>query len=265
MGQRLAVLAQLILFATAGVANADGGNKKALARELFDLAIEEYKAKQYEAASASLAKSYALDPAPGALYALAQSERLAGDCPAAIVHYQRLLEIAKDDKTARAVKENLELCRDREAGEQTFDILGLEVVVPAAAPVVEDEKAVEARDAPTIEYRTITRTERRRDGLSIALFAGGGVALGGSVILYFVARSARSDADRASTLAEYNDLYDRSTKLRWISYAGAGLGVAMIGVAAFRILGGSTESQTKQQVAVVPVQGGSLFAFSTRW
>lgn len=253
MGLKLSILAaiQLIALATAGHAEAD--NKKALAGQLFELAIEEYKAKQYDAAAASLAKSYALDPRPDSLYALAQAERLDGNCKDAVVHYQQLLDTAKDDKTKSAVKANIELCREIEAGE-----------TPAVVPV-EDAKAVEQRDAPTIEIRTVVRTERKSDAVTIAAFAVGGTSLGGSVALFLMSRSTRSDADRATTLDDYNDLYDRSARLRWMSYAAAGLGVSLVSYAVVRLVTGGDDKTERPDVAIVPVRGGSIVSWSSSW
>lgn len=252
MGSKLTLLAavQLIALASAGVAEAD--NRKTIARQLFELAIDEYKAKDYDAAAASLAKSHALDPQPQALYALAQAERLAGNCKEAIVHYQQLLDTTKDEKTTTAVKGQLELCKEIEAGKK-----------PAIDPA-EDTKAVEQRDAPTIEYRTVVRTEQKSDVLGIAMFAGGGIALGGSVALYLVARSTRSDADRAGSLEEYNDLYDRAARLRWMSYGAAGLGLGLVTVATLRVMSGSKE-KSQPSIAIVPLSGGSLVSWSGNW
>src|SRR5262245_13564248 len=111
--QRLAVLAVIVIAAASNVASAD---TKTLARDLFNLGIDEYKAKQYEAAAASLAKSHSLDPRPDALYALAQSERLANRCKDAIAHYEQLLADSKDEKSQKKIKENIELCKQIEAG-----------------------------------------------------------------------------------------------------------------------------------------------------
>ena len=249
--QRLAVLAVIVVASATNVASAD---TKTLARDLFNLGIDEYKAKQYDAAAASLAKSHALDPRPDALYALAQSERLAGRCKDAIPHYETLLLDAKDEKSQTKIKENIEICKQIEAGK------------PVPEEKAQDARSVE-RDAPTIEYRTVVRTERSRDVLSIVLFAGGGVAISGGVALYLVARSQRNDADNATTLEDYNDKYDSSGRLKWISYASGAVGVSLITVALVRVLRGDTgnsESETKQ-VAVTPLDGGSLVSFSTRW
>ena len=247
--QRLAVLAVIVL----GAANVASADPKTLARDLFNLGIDEYKGKQYDAAVASLAKSQALDAQPMTLYALAQAERLANRCKDAIPHYEQLLASTKEDKSKKKILDNIELCKQIEAGK----------------PVPEekkDEAVVEQRDAPTIEYRTIVRTERSRDNLSIVLFAGGGVALSGGVATYLVARSKRSDADNAKTLEEYNDKYDSSRRLKWISYAAMGAGVGLITWAVIRVVGGgsSNESSTKQ-VAVTPLDGGSLVTFESRW
>lgn len=197
-----------------------------------------------------MSKSYSLDPQPNALYAQAQAERLSGNCKAAITHYQQVIDTSKDEKTANAVKGNIELCEAIERGEK------------AKEPASEAKTA--ERDAPVLQIRTVYRTERQTDKVAIVLFAGGGIALGGSVAMFLVARSARSDADRAQSLEEYNDLYDRAARLRWMSYAAAGVGVGFIAVAAYRLIGGSGETRV-QKVALVPTRGGSLVSWSTAW
>jgi len=248
-GRLITLVALLGALAMPAVARADT-DKAALARQLFDLGVEEYKAQQYAAAAVSMAKSHALDPQPNALYALAQAERLSGNCKDAIAHYQQVIDTAKDEKTATAVKSNIELCQQIERGEKTKE------------PTSEAKTA--ERDAPVLQIRTVYRTESRTDKLAIALFAGGGIALGGSVAMYIMARSASSDADRAQSLDEYNDLFDRAARLRWASYAAAGLGVTFVAVAAVRLVGGSGETRV-QKVAVVPTRGGSLISWSSTW
>lgn len=242
-------LLPLIVLAMPAVAAAET-DKTALARQLFDLGVEEYKTKQYAAAAASMSKSNALAPQPNALYALAQAERLSGNCKDAITHYQQVIDTAKDDKTITAVKGNIELCQALERGEK------------AKEPASEAKTA--ERDAPVLQIRTVYRTESRTDKLAVALFVGGGVAISGSVAMFLVARSARSDADRAQSLDEYNDLYDRSSRLRLMSYGAAGVGVGLIAVAAYRLIGGSGETRT-QKVALVPTRGGSLVSWSSTW
>lgn len=249
MGSKLALLAaiQVVVLAGAGVARAD--NKK-LARELFELGIEEYKTKDFEASAASMSKSYALDPQPNALYALAQAERLNNDCKNAKVHYEKLLEVSKDEAIKKAVAGNLELCAQIERGEKPKE------------ETPEESKAAEQRDAPVIQYKTIykTRTEQKTDVLAISMFAVGGVSLGTSVVTFLYARSTRSDADNATTLEDYNDKFDRAKRLRYVSYATAGVGVALVGFATFRVIRGGKKKNA--EVSLVPTSGGTMFALS---
>jgi len=251
MGSKLAILAAIqvavLVGVTVRVAHAD--NKK-LARELFELGIEEYKTKDYPAAVASMSKSYSLDPQPNALYALAQAERLNNDCKGAKPHYEQLLEVSKDEAIKKAVAANIELCAQIERGEKPKE------ETPA------ETKAAEQRDAPVIQYKTIyrTRTERKTDVLAISMFAVGGVSLGTSVVTFLYARSTRADADNATTLEDYNAKFDRAQRLRYVSYAAAGLGVALVGFATYRVVRGSGKKAT--EVSLVPTSGGTMFALS---
>jgi tetratricopeptide (TPR) repeat protein len=251
--QRLAILAQLIvLCAVPAAARAEESkqeNKQALARSLFNFGIGEYKAKDYEAATASLAKSQSLDPRPETLYALAQAERLANQCKEALVHYEQLLETLKDEKVLQRVRENIDLCKQIEAGKP--------------APVEQKKEDIVQRDAPTIEYRTIVRTERKRDVLSVVLFVGGGIAVSGGAAGYLISRSLAKDADHAQSIEEYNRKYDQSRQLRWGSYAAGGVGAILFTVALIRVIGGG-KSETRR-VAVAPIRGGSVVSWSGHW
>lgn len=240
----------MIALASATVASADN-NKKALARQLFELGIDEYKQKQYDAAAASMNKAYSLDPIPETLYALAQSERMAGDCNGAIKHYEKLLDTSKDDQTVNAVKANLELCYQASRGEKT-------------SPETLDSKALERQNAPTIQIRTVYRTEQRSNTLAIALYAIGGIAIGGGVTTFIVAQSTRDDANNATTLTQYNSLFDRAQRLRETSYIVAGSGALLVGIATWRVIRGNKKSKTSD-VAVVPIAGGSMVSWATTW
>jgi hypothetical protein len=248
MEHRFAILAVAALTAIAlPRRSAAETSKKDLARQLFELGIEEYKDKQYDAAVASMSKSYALEPDTGALYALAQSERLAGKCKDATVHYNKLLETTKDEKTIGAVKAQIDLCDQIERGEKPKDDLKLD----------------DPRDAPTIQYRTVYRTKQHSDTLAIALYVAGGVSLGGAATTYLLARSTRDDADHATSLTQYNDLYDRARVLRLTAYTAAGAGLALVGYATYRVLWGDKPSSS--EVAIVPTTRGSIVTWATTW
>jgi len=220
-------------------------NKKELARQLFELGIEEYKAKSYHDAALSMEKSYALDDQPSTLYALAQSQRLDNNCKEAVVNYKKLLEKSDEANIKKAVEKNLELCAQIERGEKPK----------------EDEKHDDKLDAPIIQTRTVYRTEKTNDKVAIAAFVGGGIAVSGAVAFFLVGRSARSDADHSTSLAEYNDLYDRSITMRNLSIASAGVGLILFGIGTYRVLNGG-KKQEESSVAVIPTNGGSFVSWS---
>lgn len=254
MGPRLAILAGSVVVALSeGTAAAD--NKK-LARDLFELGIEEYKTKQYAAAAKSMGKSYELDPQPTSLYALAQAERLSDNCKDANVHYKKVLEESKDEKIKKAIEANIELCAQILAGEKPVD-----------KPETTAEQ--EQRDAPVIQTRTVyrTRTEKTTDKLNIALFAVGGTAIGGAVVTYILALSARSDADNAATLEQYNERFDRSQTMKLIAYGSGLVGIGLLTWATIRVVGGKpqTETSAASSVALTPTSGGSMISWSGRW
>ncbi len=224
------------------------------ARTLFKQGIEEYKAKKYGEASITLPKSYELDPKPDTLFALAQAERFDNRCADAIEHYKKLLEQTTDLPTAKAVQSNVDLCVPPEpvAGETPID-------KPA---VCETPKPVDVK--PKIETRTVTRVEQRTHKLATGLFAGGGVAIGGSIALFMLAGNSRDDADQATSLAESNRLYDRSVDQKRLSFLVGGVGLGLVAGGVVRILM-TQRKESRAQVTVAPTVGGAAFQVMARW
>ncbi len=250
--RRLAVLAVMVGLFASRARIATAGDHTELAHQLFQLGIEEYKAKNYASAASSMSKAYELAPEPGTLYALAQSERMADNCKDAITHYTKVLDTAKEPKTIEVVKQNLELCRQIERGEKPV----------AKASVAE----VERRDAPVIQVRTVyrTRTEQRSNKLAIALYTVGGISLGGAATTYMLSRSTRKDADRAQSLADYNDLFDRATLLRNIAIGAVGVGVACATWATIRMIRGTGKSskESPNRIAIWPTHNGAMVSLT---
>ena len=95
-------------------------------------AIEEFKA------------GYAVDPAPDFLYAMAQAQRLSGDCFHAVLTYQSFLRTKPPERRAAPARQNIERCQKEEAG-------GPAAKGPEPTPVPPPpEPAQEARPEPTL-------------------------------------------------------------------------------------------------------------------
>lgn len=252
MGSKLSLLAAELI-ALGLLVQRDAVADSAKARDLFKQGIEQYKAKDYDKAAATLARSYELDPKPDALFAQAQAERLGGHCREATVHYHQLLETTQDLPTIKAVQANLALCSKE----------------PEPPPVVVAPQKVEAGTPappppPQIITKTVVRDVPHSDTLATVLFAGGMLAVGGGVGLYIASNGALDDAKHARTLDDHETFTDRAKTERTLSFITGGVGLAMITVAIIKwSAGGASESRPSNEVAVTPTSGGGFVTFST--
>lgn len=231
-----------IVLATTTIAAAD------TASDLIKQGLDQYKAGQYEDARRSLTKAYELDRKPETLFALAQAERLAGDCKAAIPHYRKVIELVPDFNVAKLVQQNLSLC-------------GV-----AEPPPTEDTDATsDPVQAPP--PTTIVRTEvRPTDKLAVMLFGIGALSIGSAGGLYLAASANRDAADKARTLGDHDELFDRSKIQTTASAIAAGIGVTLITVAVVRwARGGEPSDKPGADVAIVPLSGGGAVSFSSSW
>ncbi|MBA3465566.1 MAG: hypothetical protein H0T46_36885 [Deltaproteobacteria bacterium] len=253
MGSKLPILAAELILLVA-LFGGDAAADKSKARALFKQGIDEYKAKQYDAAAATLAKSYELDPKPDALFAQAQAERLAGRCAQAVVHYHKLLATSTDLPTIKAVQTNLALCPQQ----------------PEPAPVIveptPDVPAPAPPPPPQIVTTTVVREVPRSDKLATFLFAGGMLAVGGGVGLYIASKGALDDADHARTLDDHEQFTDRAKTERMLSFVAGGVGLAMITVAIIRWSSGSSETKpASAEVSLTPTTSGGVLTLSGAW
>ena len=245
MGSKLALLAAQLIAATLFVRGAAADTK---ARELYKRGINEYKAQKYRESATTLKQSYELDPKPDALFALAQAERLDGDCPAAIGHYKQLLESTTDLPTAKAVQSNLALCEPEPE----------EKPAPQAAPPPPPPSP------PRTITRTVVREVRRSDKLATLLFAGGMLGLGAGGGLYLASINNREAAARAFTLDDHEQLADRADIQRLASFAAGGAGAVLIGVAIVRWATGGGASKATE-VTLAPSAHGTMLVVSSGW
>ncbi len=240
MGSKLAVLAWTVV-GLAGAAYADK------AGDLMKKGIDQYKAGKYTDAAATLQQAYDLDHKPETLFALAQAQRLSGDCTSAAANYHRVLEQMSDVNTAKLVQQNLALCeKDAPKPEPKPE--------PVAAPT-----------APAPEPQIVTRTvvkEGKTDVLAASLFGVGMLSLGAAGGLYLAASSNADAADKAATLDAHNSLSDKAKAEDVGMVVAAGVGVVAIGYAVFRWTHGS---EPKTEVAAVPTSGGGALWVSGRF
>jgi tetratricopeptide (TPR) repeat protein len=232
VGSKLTVLAAVI--AAARLAAAD---------DLKD-GIDLYKAGKYADAVTTLRRAYAAAPKPDTLFALAQAERLAGDCKTAATHYHQVIEQVSDLNVAKLVQQTLALCEKNE---------------PRPAETKSEPKS-ESKAEPQVVTKTVVHDVGHTDTLAASLFATGTLALGAAGGLYLAAAANRNGAEKARLFDDYTALSDRADVERTAMFVAGGVGVALIGVAVYRW---TRSDAPKTDVAVVPSQhGGTLWVTS---
>jgi tetratricopeptide (TPR) repeat protein len=243
VGSKLTVLAAIV--ALAGTAYADP------ASDALKKGIDLYKAGKYAEAIPHLEKAHGLDGKPDTLFALAQAQRLSGDCNAAAANYHKVIEQVSDMNVAKLVQQNLTICEPDQPKQPE-----------PAADKREQPQAAPAK--PEVVERTVVRDVGHTDKLAAAMFGGGMLAVGVAGGLYVAASNNADAADRAKSLEDHDLLADRATGQRTIMYVAGGVGVAMMGFAIYRWASGG-EKQQKTDVSLVPTSSGGQLVVGGRF
>ena len=240
MGTKLLASAALAVACLTTAAHADP------AGDAMKKGIEAFKAGKYDEAVKQLGKAYELDSKPETLYALAQAERLSGDCTSAAAHYHKVIDQMPDVNVSKLVQQNLALCEK----DQPKPVEPKPEPTPAPAPAPAPE--------PKIVTRTVVREVSHTDKLAIGMLAGGTLAVGASVGLYLAAKANDDASTKAFTRDDYNAFRDKASSERAAMYVAGAAGVAMLGVAVWRYTRHTDPKAS--EVAVVPTQtGGALW------
>jgi tetratricopeptide (TPR) repeat protein len=242
MGTKLLASATLALACLTTAAHADP------AADAMKKGIEAFKAGKYDEAVTHLKKAYDLDNKPETLYALAQAERLSGDCTSAAAHYHKVIDQMPDINVSKLVQENLSLCeKDQPKPEPKPE--------PAPAPAPPPE--------PKIITKTVVREVSHTDKLAMGMLAGGTLAVGASVGLFLAARANDDASTKAYTRPDYDSFRDKASTERTAMYVAGAAGVAMLGYAVFRY---TRHDDTKaSEVALVPTETGGTLWVSGRF
>jgi hypothetical protein len=221
--------------------------------------IEFYAEKQYELAIVEFRAGYALDPRPDFLFALAQAERLSGDCPSAVVYYRRYLTTNPGTNQAEAARVNMRRCtRALESApadkrERTTDAeldsaeQASEPAPPPAPPAPLVVKAPAPAPAPWYSDKI---------ALSLLGSSAAALALGGG--FWMAKSSAESAADSATSDVEYDQHLARARRNRTISLVGFGVGAALAAGTAYRLITRRTSaSEERTHLTAAPTSGGA--------
>jgi hypothetical protein len=174
-------------------------------RQLYDLG-------RYAEAAEAFRAAYAQAPKPAILFAVAQAERLAGDCLRAAAHYRAFLRTEPTEPWRSFARQHLETCSAQ---------------IPPSAPAPAHERPLppppaRAEDVPPAWYR---------DWIGGTLCAIGTASLVAGTVVWW---SGRRDAEEANGARQYDRYWEHAQGASLRQTIGVG---AMIGGGAL-ILGG---------------------------
>jgi len=224
--------------------------------------IEFYAQKQFELAILEFRAGYEIDPRPDFLFALAQAERLSGDCPTAIVYYRRFLETEPVANQAEAARVNLRRCeRALESGPSGVPRRDTDAALDQAEQAADPAPPAIPEPSPTPSVSRQVETPMRpwyRDSLGLSLAAGSVVGLGLGAGFWMLKRSAESDASQSLDYGTYVDNLERARRNRTLAVVGLGVGTALAGAAVYRY---ATRSRTRSTTTLVAgATSGGAFA-----
>ena len=240
---RLALL--LVLLAVAAAPSAARADAKTEAQTRMNRAAELHRAGKFAEALNELTIAYTLDPRPELLYAIGQMHVQLGDCPQAILFYERFLTTNPASVPAAAATEAIETCRSHPDS------------VPRSEP---PPPPAEPPPPPPPEGPAPWYTDK----LGVALL-GGGVVLGAAgIVTYLAARSNLDDAEDATDYQAHDDLVDRAHSKRLIAavLGAAGVGLATAGVTRYVL---RRRAGARSTVGAAPARGGGLVTWSGRF
>lgn len=217
MTRRILIAATLLALSPA--ARAD--DPKAEAKQHIDRATQLHKDGKLADSLDELKTAYALDPQPQLLFAMGQIHVQLGECPQAIVYYERFLATKPAGDAATVTEEAIETCKTNPPPAIQTRTTPAEPVAPPPppAPVVRAAPPPVAAPQPTPPWYA--------DYVGDGLVAGGVVAGVVGIVLYRGALSARDDADHASDYQAFTTLVDRARSERTAAVV-VGIGAAAL-------------------------------------
>jgi tetratricopeptide (TPR) repeat protein len=227
------------------------------AQTLLSEANAHYAAKRYDEAREAYQAAYDLTDAPGFLYNIAQSHRLAGQCRPAIEHYEEFLSLEPKTELRSKVEgfvAEMWSCLEKEKQEKEES---------KQAPPDDDEGGMAAAG--------VVRPKEERGAGRLSRLPLVGVTVAGAGVLALATSAYFGLSARATSkeIESYNGLWgaaqeaDEEEAQRFEKLAivlGVTGTLALAGGLATYLL---TREQRDSGVTVIPSDGGLVFAFSS--
>ncbi len=194
----------------------------------FDVGVGHAQARRFAEAAQAFSQSFSLGANRAALFAWAQSQRLAGRCEAAVPLYQRFVAVSEQPEETQAAKIGLRRCEETELRQQQI---------------------VQTRSRPPA-------TTSQPHAWALAVTSGGLALITAGAIVALVSETERRAANRASTYEDHRAARGRAETQRWAALAAGSAGVAALAVGLW-LYARPEEDITANGVSVAPLPNGS--------
>lgn len=235
------------------------------AQALLSEANAHYAARRYDEARAAYQAAYDLTEAPGFLYNIAQSHRLAGQCREAIEFYEKFLSL--DPKTTLRAKVEefvaaMWTCLDAEKkARQAEDSKGS---ASAGQNALAARASVSAGQSPRTARGAPSEGPSRLPLIGLGIAGAGVLALGSAVYFGLSARSTSQEIEAfAGTWGPAQESDEKAAQRheRFAIILGFGGTAALAGGIATYLL---TRKANTPGIALVPTEGGVMLSYSSR-
>ncbi len=252
----LALALPLWLARTAGAQETAPAPEEAeAAQALFEQGLAEFQAHSYEAAITAFEDAYRRHPRADILFALAQAERLSGDCPTALQLYKRFLEGDPPEQHASVARAGIERCEKALASKPLDTHPEPEPPRPPEPPKSREEPAPIVPTPPPVPQPAEQPTRRAGNKLALGLSIAGGAGLAAGGVLFALASSEASTARDAESYEDYVDHMDRAETRRTAAWISVSAGTALVAAAAVRLWVFPGREQNVS-ASLVPTDGG---------
>jgi hypothetical protein len=225
-------------------------------------ALDEYK------------QAYALDPRPETLWAIAQTQRLSGDCRSAILTYKEYMRTASS-AGANAALDWIKTCEaDLEAQRRVVEAATAPPQEPTRTTPTQPAQPTTAPPAPTSPVAVPPPPPPKPAGPpglfsdplgdTFLVLGIGGIAAGGALL--GIGSSNLSSADSKPTSGERNTAVNSAQNDQIIGAVAGGAGVVFVALAIWRIKSAHAHAERANTAWIIAPHGdGALAAFTGRF
>lgn len=234
------------------------------AADHFSKGTRYYNVQDWPNALKEYRESYTLDPKPETLWAVAQTQRLSGDCRGAVLTYKAFMRTASA-AGANAASEWIKTCEaDLDAQRRAIEATNTAPVEPVKPVPVKPEPPAPApvQTPPPAPSPHVSSRSWALDPLGDVLFVVGigGLAVGGA---YFaIGASDASGAPSKATVGDWHRADSTASTDQKIGIIAGSAGIVCVGLAIWRFSAAAhhIDRERAASIDVVPTPSGGAMA-----